>query len=161
MGCDGGLIWIVPRGRTDAERGASSAKLLDLLEPWIGALTRDPPSVGATPAYYKIKRELDPNYIVGPYGDFLSGDPKINEIRAFAEHVECAAEAGGYTTFEEYLLDLDSQPQWQRDNEREAFPYWNLDLREAPTDFLAQSIPVWCAALRGCIARIHQQETWT
>lgn len=161
MGADGGLAWIVPRGRTDAERMATRDKLLDLLEPWVGSLTRDLPRVGETPAYYELSHELDASYIEGPYGDFIGDDPVIDQIQAFAEHVENAAKVGSYDTFEEYLLDLDSIPQWQRDNEREAFPYWNRELRSAPEDFLARNITAWCRDLCGCIVRIDKQETWT
>ena len=161
MGADGGLAWIVPRGRTDDERMATRARLLDLLEPWVGDLTRDVPSVGETPAHYDLWHELDASFIVGPYGDFIGDGPVIDEILAFAEHVETAAREGGYETFAEYLLDLDTVPQWQRDHEREAFSRWSLDLRDAPDDFLSQNITAWRRDLRGCIARTDKQETWT
>ena len=140
---------------------ATRARLLDLLEPWVGDLTRDVPSVGETPAHYDLWHELDASFIVGPYGDFIGDGPVIDEILAFAEHVETAAREGGYETFAEYLLDLDTVPQWQRDHEREAFPRWSLDLRDAPEDFRAQNIAAWRRDIRGCIARIDKQETWT
>jgi hypothetical protein len=174
MGADGGLSWIVPRGRDEREQRRRCDALAALLAPWMSDLTRGLPRCGETDHYRELRARLPRWWIVGPYGDFVGDTPLLDDldhpVGGYLARVVEDAREGGYATLADRVLDLDTREEWrvEMDASRacDTFPCgsscaeWDACLRAAPPDFLARDIVAWCAEVRACIASVCREETW-